>query len=149
MRAVLEGLAARYACEVMTREDIEGLGKHIVKMKEAMEGKDLSLFLRLDRDFHEIIWAHAQDHQLQYILRFLSMPYFAFVASFSTFVASDVRRIHKAHHEYVQILKSKNPDTVQKKVQGIHERLAVDVLKDLRRLQKRSSSQIFVDEEVR
>ena len=139
LRAVLEGLAARYASETMTQEDHSCLEAQVQAMKRAVEDSDPARFLQLDREFHEVIWTFSGDVQLQYILRFLSTPYFAFVATLSTFVLTDIRRVWRAHEEYVETLRDKRPDFVQRKVQEIHERLAVSVLKDIRRFQKKDS----------
>ena len=147
LRAVLEGLAARYASETMTASDHKGLERHIQAMKNAAETEDFSGFFQLDREFHERIWTLANDDQLQYILRFLSTPYFAFIAAVSTFVVSDIRKVWRAHNDYVRILRKKRPDLVQKEIQEIHEKMAVGVLKDIRRAQAKRPGEIFDIEE--
>ena len=143
LRAVVEGLAARYASERMTEEDWDGLSRHVGAMKKATKAGDLDGFLRLDRQFHERIWSLAHDSQLEHILRFLSTPYFAFIASVSTYVVSDVRKVCRAHEEYVEVLRKSDPEVVQKRVQQIHEALAVGVLADIRRAQAEMPGQIF------
>ena len=143
LRAVIEGLAARYASERLNDEDRRGLTRHIAEMKAAAKAGDREAFLRLDRQFHERIWSLAHDSQLEHILRFLSTPYFAFIASVSTYVVSDVRKVCRAHEEYLDVLQGSDPEVVQKKVQEIHEMLAVRMLADIRRAQAEMPGQIF------
>jgi DNA-binding GntR family transcriptional regulator len=143
LRAALEGLAARYASERLTDKEWEGV-KHIVEeMKAAAKAGELSAFLHLDRKFHELIWRLAEDDQLEYILRFLSTPYFAFVASVSTLLLSDINKVYRAHEKYLSALKTGQPEAVQKKVQEIHEGLAAGFMADIRRAQDAMPGQIF------
>jgi DNA-binding GntR family transcriptional regulator len=143
LRAVIEGLAARYASERLSREEWKGLARHVAQMKAAAEAVDRDAFLRLDREFHQRIWALAHDNQLEHILRFLSTPYFAFIASVSTYVVSDVRKVCRSHEQYLNVLRSSDPEAVQKRVQKIHEALAVWVLADIRRAQAEMPGHIF------
>jgi DNA-binding GntR family transcriptional regulator len=143
LRAVVEGLAARYASERLTEEDWGALSRHVGTMRESTETGDLDAFRRLDRQFHERIWSLAHDTQLEHILRYLATPYFAFIASVSTYVVSDVRQVCRAHEEYVEVLRSSDPELVQKIVQEIHEALAVRMLADFRRAQAEMPAQIL------
>ncbi len=147
LRAVLEGLAARYASERLTESDWREVLRKVEEMKRAAESKDLDAFLQLDHKFHQLIWSFAHDSQLEHILRFLSTPYFAFIASVSTYVVSDVRKVCKAHEEYVDVLRCGDPELVQKRVQQIHEALAVGIMADIRRAQDEMPGQIFDIEE--
>jgi DNA-binding GntR family transcriptional regulator len=116
-------------------------------MKTAAEAGDRDAFLRLDRQFHERIWSLAHDSQLEHILRFLSTPYFAFIATLSTYVVSDVRRVYRSHEEYLNVLRTTDPEVVQRTVQRIHEELAVGVLADIRWAQSEMPGQIFAIED--
>jgi DNA-binding GntR family transcriptional regulator len=142
LRAVLEGLAARYASERLTEADWKQLAGHVEEMKAAERADDFDSFLRLDHEFHELVWGYAQDKQLEYILKFLSNPYFAFIASVSTYVFSDVRKVCAAHEEYVQSLRERDSELVQKRVQEIHEALAIGILADIRRAQAENPNKI-------
>ena len=143
LRAALEGLAARSASERLTDNDLRVIKRVLGGMKTAAETRDLSAFLALDRKFHEFIWGLADDSQLEYILRFLSTPYFAFVASVSTFLLSDVSKIYRAHEKYLQALRAGHPEHVQKKVQEIHEGLAAGLMVGIRRAQAAMPGQIL------
>jgi DNA-binding GntR family transcriptional regulator len=143
LRAVLEGLAARYACERLTDENWRAVKQLVDDMKAAAKSSDLTAFLNLDRTFHEFIWTLAGDDQLEYILRFLSTPYFAFVASVSTLFLSDVSKVCRAHEKYLNALKTGEPEQIQKKVQEIHEGLAEGFMADIRRAQAEMPGQIF------
>jgi DNA-binding GntR family transcriptional regulator len=143
LRAALEGLAARYASEHLSDSDWQAIKDILVQMKVAAETRDLTAFIKLDRKFHELIWTLADDAQLEYILRFLSTPYFAFVASISTLLLSDVSKVYRAHEMYLNALKVGHPEQVQKKVQEIHEGLAVGFMADIRRAQTAMPGRIF------
>jgi DNA-binding GntR family transcriptional regulator len=143
LRAVLEGLAARYASERLSEPEWKELEGKIEEMRQAADAGSLENFLDLDHKFHERVWELAGDKQLIHILRFLSNPYFAFIASVSTYVFSDLRRVWRAHKLYVDVLRERDPELVQKRVQEIHEGLAVGILADIRRAQAESPEQIF------
>lgn len=143
LRAALEGLAARYASEHLSEEDWRGIKQILGDMKEAAETRDLGAFIKLDRKFHELIWTLADDDQLEYILRFLSTPYFAFVASVSTLLLSDVSKVYRAHEKYLNALRAGHPEQVQKKVQELHEGLAVGFMADIRRAQAAMPGKLF------
>ena len=143
LRSVLEGLAARYASERLTDKDWRAISQYVSQMKAASESGELDTFLDLDRKFHELIWKLAHDSQLEHILRFLSTPYFAFIAGISTFIFSDVRKVCRAHRDYVKALRIGDPDQVQRTVQAIHESLATAVLADIRRVQQERPGQFF------
>lgn len=143
LRAALEGLAARYASERLTDKDWEAVKQIVEEMKAAATAGELSAFLHLDRKFHELIWTLAEDDQLEYVLRFLSTPYFAFVASISTLLLSDINKVYRAHERYLSALKAGQPEVVQKRVQEIHEGLAAGFMADIRRAQDAIPGQIF------
>ncbi len=147
LRSVLEGLAARYAREQLTPKDLKGLSRCIDGMRTAVEVGDLDVFLQNDRAFHSLIWSIARDSQLEYILRFLSTPYFAFIASVSTYLVSDVRKVLLSHEAYLRALQKGTPETAQKQVQQIHEELADGILKDIRRVQRQKPGFLFLIEE--
>jgi DNA-binding GntR family transcriptional regulator len=147
LRAALEGLAARYASERLTKDDWQAIKNVVAEMKVAADAIDLTAFLNLDRRFHELIWTLAADDQLEYILRFLSTPYFAFVASISTLLFSDVSKVYRAHENYLNVLQGGNPEQVQKKVQEIHEGLAARFMADVHRAQASMPGKIFSLEE--
>ena len=107
LRAALEGLAARYASERLTDKEWEAVKQIVEEMKAAAAAGELSAFLHLDRKFHELIWTLAEDDQLEYVLRFLSTPYFAFVASVSTLLLSDITKVYRAHEKVSQRAESR------------------------------------------
>jgi DNA-binding GntR family transcriptional regulator len=146
LRAALEGLAARYASERLSEDNWRAIKKLLKEMKTASETMELGEFLNLDRRFHELIWSLAHDDQLEYILRFLSTPYFAFVASVSTFLLSDVSKVYRVHEQYLGALRSGDPEKVQKKVQALHEALAAGLMADIHRAQHASPGKLFEPE---
>ncbi|MCI0392684.1 MAG: GntR family transcriptional regulator [Acidobacteria bacterium] len=133
LRAVLEGFAARYACERLEDGTIRELELHIEAMRQTAESGDMGTFLQHDRDFHARIWQLADDEYLEYILKYLSTPYFAIIATISAHIFSDPTEVYREHERYLEVLRQRNPDLAQSQTQAIHERLAENIVRDIRR----------------
>jgi len=64
VRAALEELAVRNACDYITEEQIQELKKAAADFKEALEGTDLIACAETDMRFHEIIYAATNNRRL-------------------------------------------------------------------------------------
>ena len=105
LRSLREGLAARYASERITADNRKELARFVEGMRAAaLENRDPDSFLRLDLEFHHCVWRVAGDRVLEYLLKFLSTPYFAFIASLSTYVFSDLEKVLRSHEQYLAAL---------------------------------------------
>ena len=131
LRAVIEGVAARYACANLTEGDEKELRRHVQAMGSAAVSGDLDAFLYHDREFHLRTWKIARDEHLEYILKYLSTPYFAFIATISTHLFSDIREVYNAHIQYLEALVQRDPIFAEAKVIEIHQRLADNILRDI------------------
>ncbi len=64
MRAVLEGLAARLAVPHIQSEDIEQLYARLDGMQRALQSHDMDALVRINREFHLVIWRAARAPRL-------------------------------------------------------------------------------------
>lgn len=69
VRASLEELAARKACENITEEQLRDLKKTAGDFRRSLEGDDLVACVEADMAFHEIIYEAAANRRLQQILQ--------------------------------------------------------------------------------
>jgi DNA-binding GntR family transcriptional regulator len=69
IRSVLEGLAARLACENLSEDDLEVMQKANEEALEMInEQEDDEKFQRINRNFHSIIWKRTGSIRLQQLL---------------------------------------------------------------------------------
>jgi DNA-binding GntR family transcriptional regulator len=68
IRAVLDGLATRLAAPHLAKPDHERLDAILDEMAAAATRKDLDQVLRINRDFHQIIWRAAHAPRLHSLL---------------------------------------------------------------------------------
>ncbi|NSW89240.1 MAG: GntR family transcriptional regulator [Firmicutes bacterium] len=69
IRMMIEGLAARWAAENITQEELEEL-KEILELEEfyTLKGRNTSNLLKLDSRFHDILFRASKSRPLMYIL---------------------------------------------------------------------------------
>lgn len=68
VRAVLEELAVRNACQLITEEQLRDMKKAAAEFKRSLEGEDLLAGVEKDMAFHEIIYSAAGNRRLQQML---------------------------------------------------------------------------------
>lgn len=68
IRAVLDGLATRLAAPHLCKPDHARLNAILDQMAAAAKAKDLDRVLRVNREFHQIIWQAAHAPRLQSLL---------------------------------------------------------------------------------
>jgi DNA-binding GntR family transcriptional regulator len=68
IRAVLDGLATRLATPHLTQDDHERLRTIVDAMGAAVKAKDLDRVLRVNREFHQIVWRAARATRLYALL---------------------------------------------------------------------------------
>ena len=73
VRAVLEGLAAKEACNRITENDIDEMEDILVELEEAAEKNDMKTYKRLHLLFHEIFIEASGNEVLIDILKTLRM----------------------------------------------------------------------------
>lgn len=113
IRALLEGLVARWACEHITHEQIEVLEENIYLAKfHAAKGHHEKL-AELDNQFHDILYAACNSKLLEHHLRDLHQ----YVIRIRRMTLSDKHRGDESTMEKEQLLeaiKANNPDLAEK-----------------------------------
>lgn len=69
LREVLEGLMARLACKNITAEDINKLKHILVLMEETIQKKDYDAYLKLHKDYNNIILNSTNNKRLQVMMK--------------------------------------------------------------------------------
>jgi len=67
IRSVLEGLAARLACPLLTEHDLEKMRAANAEVKVMIEKDDVE-FQRVNRLFHSVIWSRTKSERLNTLL---------------------------------------------------------------------------------
>jgi DNA-binding GntR family transcriptional regulator len=68
IRAVLDGLAARLAAPTLVKADHARLTALLDEMEASVRAQDLERLLRVNREFHAVIWKAARAPRLQELL---------------------------------------------------------------------------------
>ncbi len=112
IRSLLEGLAARWACEHMTAEQMEEMEEIIYLSKfHAAKGNNDQL-AELDNRFHDILYRACNSKMLEHQLR----DFHQYVIRIRRMTLSNKRRGEASNLEHEQLLeaiKANNPDLAE------------------------------------
>jgi len=112
IRSLLEGLAARWATEFITMEQIEELEEITYLSEFHAQKKHYEQVLELDNKFHEIIYRASDSKQLHHMLS----DFHHYVQRVRKITLSSDARVVKTNEEHkkiVEALKEKNPDKAE------------------------------------
>ena len=112
IRAVLEGLAARWACPNITEEDIAELVKINQEIKALSMVESEDSFQKLNLEFHAIIWEKAKASRLREMLETLydnSRSY----RYISVKMPGRLPEIVQEHEEIIDALRRKDDSCVE------------------------------------
>jgi DNA-binding GntR family transcriptional regulator len=131
IRAVLEGLAARMAVPHLGSGDYERLNALIEEMAAAAAaGPDPELVLRVNRDFHEIIWQAARAPRLHELLQNLYIASQRF-RNISILLPGRLPQIVDEHRRIAQALAAGDPAAAERFANAHHENTAQRLLMEL------------------
>ena len=131
IRAVLEGLAARLAVPHLGSADCERLKVLIEEMAAAgAAGPDLEQVLRVNRDFHEIIWQAARAPRLYDLLENLYIASQRF-RNISLLLPERLGQIVEEHRRIAQALAAADPIAAERFGNEHHENTAQRLLVEL------------------
>ncbi len=68
VRAAMESLAAGLAAERITNDQLDMLERKLVEVKAAVDSSDIEAIIKIDTDFHEIIYNASRNERLVQIL---------------------------------------------------------------------------------
>lgn len=113
IRSLLEGLAARWACEHITHEQVEAMEENIYLAKfHAAKGHNEQL-ADLDNQFHDILYTACNSKLLEHQLR----DFHQYVIRIRRMTLSNKRRGEASNLEHEQLLeaiKSNDPDLAER-----------------------------------
>ena len=131
IRAVLEGLAARLAAPQLTPKHYDRLNVLIKEMASAgSAGPDLDHVLRVNRDFHEIIWQAARAPRLHELLQNLYIASQRF-RNLSLQLPGRLSQIVAEHRRIANALAAGDPAAAERFANEHHENTAKRLLVEL------------------
>lgn len=125
-REPLEGMAARLCAERATPEQRRALQKLTEALDRAIENADVKLFIRLNSEFHALIFEAARNGELTELVGRLSMPLmrYQFLALID---ANRIRQSQKDHQDIVSAILRQDADTAENRMR-IHIRNGLDLI---------------------
>jgi len=109
VRATLEALAVRLACEKMSKQSIE----HLVKLKdefiEAANNNDIEMIIKKDVEFHDAIFAATENEKLIHIINNLREQIYRFRVKYIKEMG-EYETLVTEHEEIVACIKAKNQE---------------------------------------
>ncbi|NMA82681.1 MAG: GntR family transcriptional regulator [Epulopiscium sp.] len=93
VRAALEALAVRLACEKMKKEELDKLRRTMEEFKEAADAKDVYGMIDKDVEFHDIIFRSTENERLMQIVNNLREQIYRYRVAYLK---------HSHHHTGIQ-----------------------------------------------
>lgn len=113
IRTLIEGLAARWAVEKITEEEMAHLEESLDLMEFYAAKGDLESVAKLDTKFHEIIYRACKSRPLwQILLNFHDLAQRARSLSITT--AGRIEKTLDEHRKIVQAFRDKDPEAAEK-----------------------------------
>ncbi|MEL7564237.1 MAG: GntR family transcriptional regulator [Dehalobacterium sp.] len=114
VRKNIEGLATRLCVENITKETLDNLEKNLLSYQKALKTNNVQIMLKLDDDFHSIIYNSTNNSILIDIIHNLRtmISYFR-VRSLPT----RQKETYQEHENVYSAIKSKNADLAEKSIQ--------------------------------
>jgi DNA-binding GntR family transcriptional regulator len=135
IRAVLDGLAARLAAPHLTPTDYARMNALLDEMAEAAQAKDLDRLLRVNRDFHLVIWQAAHAPRLQELLENLYDSSQRF-RNLSLLLPGRLDQITQEHRLIAQSLANGDTAAAEKYANEHHEGTARRILNSIEKNQR-------------
>jgi len=126
LRSILEGAAARLACEKLTEEDLNKLEHLCEQMEKSLNNQEIAQLSLLNTDFHETIYASAHSPRLYKMIVQLWNGFFHASLSFLSDRAPMSVREHKA---ILEALKNRDGDKTERIIRD-HLLSALDDLEE-------------------
>ncbi len=102
IRSYLEGLCARWACENITKEQIDAIEEVIYLSEFHVKKQHFEQIVELDSKFHELLYASCGSKILGHLLR----DYHQYVHSIRKITLSDPSRAENSNAEHSAILEA-------------------------------------------
>lgn len=128
IRAVLDGLATRLAAPHLTKADYDRLNALLDEMAAAAKAKDLDRVLRVNRDFHQLIWQAAHASRLHSLLENLYDASQRF-RNISVLLPGRLERLTQEHRRIAQALARGDVEKAERFAVDHHEGTALLLLR--------------------
>jgi DNA-binding GntR family transcriptional regulator len=115
LRSVLEGYAAFLATSRITDAELKQLDDIIAKEEECLKNLNVDEFIRLDGEFHDVLYRAAKNSRLYALLNDLR----DYMYRYRVIILHYQRKLHLAvqdHKEMLASIKAKSPRQVEKLV---------------------------------
>lgn len=112
IRSKLEGLCARWACEHITKEQIEELEENVYLAQFHINKGNMDQIAELDNQFHSVLYAACCSKMLEHLL----IDYHQYVLRIRKRTLSTPERAQKSNDEHISILnaiKDNNADLAE------------------------------------
>ena len=113
IRARLEGLCARWACENITKEQMDEMEENVYLAEFHAKKGNMEQMAELDNQFHRILYASGASKMLEHLLE----DYHQYVMRIRRKTLSTPDRAiasNKEHHGIMEAIKANNPDLAEK-----------------------------------
>jgi DNA-binding GntR family transcriptional regulator len=115
IKSILEGYAARRACENLTSKEIEKLEAVNAKLLNLAEGSDIKHFFKVHNDFHELFIRAAQNDKLYEMISGL-VGKFQRLRLASLSLPGRMKISVEEHEKIIDSFRKKNPVLAEKLV---------------------------------
>ena len=115
IKSILEGYAARRACDKLTPRDLDKLQATNAKLLQLAEGADIKHFFKVHNDFHEM-FLRAADNEKLYDLITNLVGRFQRLRIASLSLPGRMRISVQEHDKIIEAFRAKNPDLAEKLV---------------------------------
>ena len=102
IRSLLEGLCAKWACEYITREQMEEMEENVYLAKFHAQKGHLEQLAELDNRFHDIMYEACNSKMLEHMLK----DYHQYVLRVRKKTLNDVNRGTASNEEHEQIMEA-------------------------------------------
>ncbi len=134
LRGVLEPLACRLAADCWTEKAGQELEQCLAQMRCAAERNDYREHLRLDLEFHRLIWQSQPNKYLSAHLEMICFQLFAFeLIERAEAAYLDFNRTIQQHRFILTLLRSRDGDRVERLIRRLIDRFHRLDLADYRR----------------
>ena len=127
LRGILEGYAGFLATERMEEEELKSLEEIVMKEEECLQNMNPDEFIRLDGEFHDVLYKAAKNTRLYNLLNDLR----DYMYRYRVIILRYQRKPYLAvqdHKEMISSIKSKNARQVEKLVRK-HMTRGKDIIK--------------------
>lgn len=113
IRARLEGLCARWACEKITKEQLDDMEENVYLSEFHVKKENIEQMADLDNQFHEILYASCDSKMLEHLL----IDYHQYVFRIRKRTLATIERAKAStaeHRGIMEAIKAKDSDRAEK-----------------------------------